>query len=119
MQAAIGLAGQEGADTFTFYVTTPAFLERTLTDDGYELSRGLVIVRLFDWAVVKAITMRICEDVRGESWEEIARRSQEIFLAVRGLPGKRHFRSRSVRAVHWTRASGQERSLSCITRTHR
>jgi hypothetical protein len=34
MQADIGHEGGNGADIFTFYVTTPAFLERTLDDGG-------------------------------------------------------------------------------------
>lgn len=80
MQADIGYEGGEGADNFTFYVTTPAFLQRILDTEAYQLGRGLVVVKQFDWKVVEDFAKRLCADVRGESWELIAEVLSRNFL---------------------------------------
>ena len=80
MQAAIGYENGDGTDVFDFYVTTPAFLDRTLDDGRNELGRGLVIVKRFDWAAVEELVKRICADVRGDSWDVIVQKLSRTFL---------------------------------------
>jgi hypothetical protein len=80
MQADIGYEGGDGTEIFTFYVTTPAFLERNLDDEGYELGRGLIVVKRFDWAVVEKLIKRICADVQGDSWAVLAQTLSRNFF---------------------------------------
>jgi hypothetical protein len=72
MHADIGADNERGTDTFTFYVTTPRFLEDSLKSETVQLGRGLVIVNEFDWGVVESAVASICDSVRAESWEEAA-----------------------------------------------
>lgn len=72
MQADIGDDYGESADIFTFYVTTPAFLERTLDGERCEMGRGLMVVKRFDWTVVEKLVKEICTVVRGDSWDVLA-----------------------------------------------
>jgi hypothetical protein len=80
MQADIGYEGGEGTDNFTFYVTTPAFLQRIVDTEAYQLGRGLVVVKQFNWTVVEELTRRLCADARGESWLVIAQMLSRNFL---------------------------------------
>lgn len=81
MQATIGHGSGDGADVFTFYVTTPAFLERILDDKGYELGRGLVVINQFDWKVVEELIKRTCANARGDSWETFVQQLSRNFLS--------------------------------------
>lgn len=71
MYADLGLEREEGADTFTFYVCTPRRLNVFVSEHGYELGRGLIIVKEFDWSTVRVAIDRICMACAGPSWEEI------------------------------------------------
>ena len=71
MQADIGSDAEPGADAFTFHVTTPKFLARSLETDGHQLGRGLVVVPEFDWQVVEAAVLGICAHIEADSWSEL------------------------------------------------
>lgn len=72
VQADIGLEAGEAVDTFTFYVCTPKRLEKVLQVEPCQVGRHLLIVGRFDWAVVEASIRGLVDDLRGESWEELA-----------------------------------------------
>lgn len=80
MTAEIGCEGEPGADCFVFYVTTPAFLQRTLGAGPYQLERGRVIVERFDWKAIENLVRQICSNVRGESWDVIVELLSRHFL---------------------------------------
>lgn len=72
VQADIGPAGGDGVDTFTFYVTTPLFLEGLMDQQSYQSGKHLLIVQAFSWEIVEGAITSICASVHGESWEEMA-----------------------------------------------
>lgn len=69
VQADIGLEGSEGADTFTFYVTTPSFLR----NDSTPIGRSTIVVDKFNWRDVESEIRNRCARAHGETWEEFAR----------------------------------------------
>ena len=69
VQADIGPEGEQGADTFTFYVTTPSFLN----DLGETPSRSTIVLKRFDWNAVEAEISQRCEKAKGKTWEALAR----------------------------------------------
>lgn len=72
VQADIGAADGDAADEFTFYVCTPAKLMSVFEQEEYVFGKHLLIVPRFDWQVVEMAISTICEQVDGETWEELA-----------------------------------------------
>lgn len=72
LHADIGLPESEAADTFTFYVTTTAFLEGELDNQEFQLGRGLIILSEFSWSGVSAAVEDVIGRCIGNTWEEIA-----------------------------------------------
>ncbi len=66
----IGVKGGEGADVFSFIVTTPKAL---LNYTGYQWGRGWLLLEYFSWSQVEEIVEELCADMSGVSWEQIAR----------------------------------------------
>lgn len=72
--ASIGVAGDEGSDDFTFYISTPRRLERIVADESQLWGRHLLIVEQFDWALVRNAIEKICNEITGDTWDAIASR---------------------------------------------
>lgn len=72
MKADIGTVGAEGADCFTFYVTSPNFLSKSIAHDECQIGRGLLILNEFDWDQVERAVTTICAQAEGDTWEQIA-----------------------------------------------
>lgn len=72
--ASIGIAGDDGSDNFTFYVSTPRRLERIVADESQLWGRHLLIVEQFDWVLVRNAIEKICDEVTGDTWDAIASR---------------------------------------------
>lgn len=72
VQADIGAVVGDAADEFTFYVCTPGKLTKVLGQKEYLFGRHLLIVPRFDWQIVENAIGAVCEQIRGQSWEEIA-----------------------------------------------
>ena len=70
LEAEIGDEQAPGADVFTFYVTTPVYLERTSTDPE---QRGLIVLDRFDWAAAKHKIIQICAKAEAATWDECVR----------------------------------------------
>lgn len=76
IQALIGVAGQEGADTFDFLVCTPAWLAAHLAAHPAEplAARGYLIVPGYDYAKIHAAISRLCDQATGPDWPALAAR---------------------------------------------
>lgn len=72
VHADIGSESGTGADCFTVYVTTPAFLANSLVGEKYQLGRGLLLVAKFDWDVVEEAVRAVCGSVSGTEWRDLA-----------------------------------------------
>lgn len=71
VQADIGVAGEEGSDIFTFYVTTPQWLQKQ-SSIGWRWGQGLLILDEFEWSLIESALSKLVESVSGETWEECA-----------------------------------------------
>lgn len=69
IQADIGLSDSDAADTFTFGVTTPAFLAAK----GHQLSRHEILLPQFDWQSVELAIQQRCKTATGSTWEELTK----------------------------------------------
>jgi len=69
IQADIGILGEIGTDTFTFYFTTPTWLEQR----GQIPSSNVIVNDRFDWEAVKHEIEARCSLANGTTWEAIAR----------------------------------------------
>jgi hypothetical protein len=69
VEANIGEDDRPGADTFTFYVTTPTFLERA-PQAGLP---HMIVLDRFNWQEVENNLLTRCSQARGKIWAELAR----------------------------------------------
>lgn len=69
--AEIGTDTVGGADSFTFYVTTPVFLTKLLNTDRVQLGHGLIVMNEFDWGDLYEAVQSIIDKCEADSWEEI------------------------------------------------
>lgn len=72
VEAEIGVRGEAGADTFTFYVCTPNRLARSVQRTPYQFGRHLLIVEKFDWSVVESAIQSLLETLTADSWGDLA-----------------------------------------------
>lgn len=72
VQALIGPAGDEAADTFSFMVCTPAWLAAELTSEPHAWGRSLLIVPSYDFAAIHGAIVGLCSEVEGEEWDDVA-----------------------------------------------
>ena len=70
VQALIGVAGQEAADTFDFLVCTPAWLAAHVSEPLP--ARGYLIVPAYDYARIHAAISRLCDQATGPDWSALA-----------------------------------------------
>lgn len=67
----IGAPGEDGEDTFHLSVCTPRSLA-TAVEESPRFGHGLLIVRRFDWDVVKTEVESLLTRFDGKNWEEVA-----------------------------------------------
>ncbi|WP_431262502.1 Imm8 family immunity protein [Roseateles chitinivorans] len=72
VQALVGVAGQEAADSFDFMVCTPAWLAARVTEPLP--ARGYLIVTRYDYAQIHAAIARLCDGATGPDWPAVAAR---------------------------------------------
>lgn len=72
----IGTEGDPGADLFYFLVRTPEAIERELeqTADGYVSGRAFIVMKSYDYGLLRRALEKICEDAEGPDWDHIASR---------------------------------------------
>ncbi|WP_414553465.1 Imm8 family immunity protein [Anabaena sp. CCY 0017] len=71
VQALIGIASEEGADTFNIIVCTPDWLKNRIPAEGYIIGRAHLIVARYDYGVIKKAIESWCEKAKGKDWNEI------------------------------------------------
>lgn len=70
IQAEIGPADSDGADTFWFEVCTPKAFERAT---GSAWLKGVLLVASFEWKAVEQALQQYLMQCGGDSWDEVAR----------------------------------------------
>ncbi|WP_313917129.1 immunity 8 family protein [Tahibacter sp.] len=81
LQAGIGPAGSNAADTFDLQVCTPAWLVDRHRNDGappFLFGTNLMIVFAYDLGVIRGALQHHCEGVTGANWDELAARLSRI-----------------------------------------
>ncbi|MFL9840060.1 Imm8 family immunity protein [Sphingomonas sp. ST-64] len=88
LRAMIGVAGEEGEESFDFDVCSPAWLDRELDDHPVVGGRFLLIVRDFKPAQIEGYVQKRIAHATGPDWptiaEKLARWSQWEFEDYRG-----------------------------------
>ena len=69
VQAEIGQDGRLGAETFTFYVTTPKHIAR----EPASTTRHTIVMERFNWDEVETHIRARCSAATGQTWAELAR----------------------------------------------
>ena len=75
LQAGIGPAGSDAADTFDLQVCTPGWLVDRYRRDGgppYRFGTNLMIVFSYDLGVIRGALRHQCDRITGANWEELA-----------------------------------------------
>jgi hypothetical protein len=73
LHADIGLPSSgAAADVFTFYVTTPEFVNSELCTQQFQLGKSMIIVKEFSWGDVRAAIVAVLAKCSGDTWDAIA-----------------------------------------------
>jgi len=67
-----GPAESEGEETFDLTVCSPAALEKECERDGFVLGRHRIIVRDYDFRLLRRIIEKLIARSSGDSWSEVA-----------------------------------------------
>jgi len=70
--AAIGVAGQEGADNFDFVVVGPDWFGNNPPGNGFRWARHFIVLHAWDPKVVRRAIEDLCHRATGATWEEVA-----------------------------------------------
>lgn len=72
MRVEIGEPGREGAESFWFVAASPAGLANKVSDGGYELLRGHILMTAFDMNLVRRAIENLIDQARSrETWDEV------------------------------------------------
>lgn len=72
IEVAVGPEGQKGEEFFTFSVTSPKRLECLLQRNSVELGRGIIIMKDYNYEIVKAKIIALISSLKGENWDELS-----------------------------------------------
>lgn len=72
IEVAVGPENQKGEEFFTFSVTSPKRLECLLQRNSVELGRGLIIMRDYNYEIVKTKIIELISSLEGENWGELS-----------------------------------------------
>lgn len=75
----IGVRGEPGADRFHIYVTSPAWLERSLAGGGMVDGRHTLLTTSFNYSRILAWIDRILARSAGADWTEVSARLARYF----------------------------------------
>jgi hypothetical protein len=76
--AGIGLEGDDAQDDFRFQFCTLKYVASKVRNSRYFCDRGLVVVEGFSWEIVELTLASICDQIEGQSWDEIAKELSKI-----------------------------------------
>jgi hypothetical protein len=73
--ANIGLdGGEDQCHSFNFNICTPKYLENYLhSKDSYWEGKGVIIISIFDWTLIKLSIESIIKKVNKRNWSEIVK----------------------------------------------
>ena len=72
MRVEIGERGREGAESFWFVAASPASLANDISDGGYKLLRGYILMTAFDMNLVRRSIEKLIDQARTrETWKEV------------------------------------------------
>ncbi|WP_414153149.1 Imm8 family immunity protein [Pectinatus frisingensis] len=72
IEVAVGPEGERREEFFTFSVTSPKRLECLLQRNSVELGRGLIIMRDYNYEIVKTKIVALINSLNGENWNELS-----------------------------------------------
>lgn len=72
VEAAIGPAGEEGEEVFSFLVCTPQWVADKLKTNGYEWGRHYLFVSTYNYAIILQAIEQICGTIEASDWEKAA-----------------------------------------------
>lgn len=72
VQALIGVAGEDGADTFNFLVCTPNRLAERIPPGGALSGRMYIIVERYDFQRIHAAIQGFCDRAVARDWQRAA-----------------------------------------------
>lgn len=72
VQAFIGPMESSGADSFGITVCDPTWIERQLVGKKYAWGYRTLVLEKYDFGVLKSAIERLCGQVSGQDWGEIA-----------------------------------------------
>ncbi|MVW80909.1 immunity 8 family protein [Bordetella sp. 02P26C-1] len=67
-----------GADNFDLSICTPKWLDESLWEPQW--GKGLLIIRKYDFGVIRNLIQNYVDACEGESWHEIAMQLSSVFL---------------------------------------
>jgi len=71
MRVEIGERGSEGAESFWFVAASPAGLANDVSDGGYKLLRGYILMTAFDMNLVRRAIEKLIDQARSrQTWAE-------------------------------------------------
>jgi len=72
MRVEIGERGREGAESFWFVAASPAGLANDVSDGGYKLLRGYILMTAFDMNLVRRSIEKLIDQAQTrETWAEV------------------------------------------------
>ncbi|HEX6445441.1 MAG TPA: Imm8 family immunity protein [Streptosporangiales bacterium] len=75
----MGPAGTEVEERFTLYVCSPAWLEKSIEDNGPLDGRHMFIANEFDYPRIRAWIDSVVKDSTGADWDEVAAKLGRYF----------------------------------------
>lgn len=72
VQALIGVAGEDGADTFNFLVCTPDRLAARVPPGGALPGRMYIFVERYDYQRIRAAIQDLCDRAAARDWQHAA-----------------------------------------------
>jgi hypothetical protein len=72
IQAMIGSSVNENGESFDFIVCTPKWLETQIAKDNFVIGRGYIVVKEFNYNLIREVIQNLCDKVSGNDWNTIA-----------------------------------------------
>ena len=72
IEVAVGPDGEKGEEFYTFSVTSPKRLEGLLQRNAVEFGRGLIIMKDYNYEIVKSKIIARISSLEGKTWDELS-----------------------------------------------
>lgn len=78
LQAMIGSLGGDGEESFDIEVCTPIWLYKNLTDNDVRLGCYTIIIKKYDYFLIKNFIEKYINNCEGKTWNDIALKLNEL-----------------------------------------